>query len=87
MIDLNNISFERVGEIIPKGGSGTGYCEYVKLRIHYNNHKSSEVLIDNWYTDKHQQLEQLRQHLSDITGLYYINLSVDVITEFFNSLT
>ena len=87
IVDLRIVSFETVKNFTPSGGSGTGYCHYKKIKITYNNGSSQEVIIDNWYTQKSEQLKQLKDHcLSQLSFGQYIVIDQPTIDMFFECL-
>ena len=57
------LSFEKVRDIKPNSGSGTGYNQYVVVRIKYDSMTPTEAYISNWYTSKESQLAELNEHL------------------------
>lgn len=85
--DVYIVSFEKIGDIKPSGGSGTGYCQYAKLKITYNNQETSEVDIPTFYTGKLQQILTLKTHLSTLLHRYmYVVFNDDVVHKFFECL-
>lgn len=85
--DVHIVSFEKIGDIKPGGGSGTGYCQYAKLKITYNNQETSEVDIPTFYTGKLQQILALKTHLSSLLHRYmYVVFNDDVVHKFFECL-
>lgn len=85
--DVHIVSFEKIRSTKPGGGSGTGYCQYVKLKITYDNQETSEVDIPTFYTDQLQQILVLKTHLSSL--LYrnmYVVFNDDVVHKFFDCL-
>ena len=59
--DLKIKSIEEVGHIIPKGSSGTGYCQYTTLQITYENGLTQKTTIPNWYTSEQEQIQQFKE--------------------------
>lgn len=85
--DLYIKSFELIKEINSNGGDGTGYSKYKVLRINYYNNMSSEVIIDDWYTSKDIQLQQLKEHTEQLMRKYYrVILNQYTINKFFIAL-
>lgn len=85
--DVRVVSFEKIGEIKPKGGSGTGYCEYAKLKITYDNGKTSQVDIPTFYNDGLSQILRLKTHFSTLLESYmYVIYNDDVVHKFFECL-
>lgn len=85
--DLYIKSFEIIKEVNPNYGDGTGYSKYKVLKINYNNNMSSEVTIDDWYTSKDIQLQQLKEHTEQLMKKYYrVILNQYTINKFFIAL-
>ena len=85
--DVHIVSFEKIRDIKPGGGSGTGYCQYVKLKITYDNQETSEVNIPTFYTGKLQQILVLKTHLSSLLHRHmYVVFNDDVVHKFFECL-
>lgn len=81
------LSFEKVRDIKPDSGSGTGYNQYVVIRIKYDSIIPTEAYISNWYTSKESQLAELNEHLRLLARKYcYVGLTQDNIDDFFNCL-
>lgn len=52
------IKIEHVERIVPNCGSGTGYSQYVKFGVHFDNNTYQEVIVSDWYNnDQWQQFE------------------------------
>ena len=50
------IRVEKLKERIePEGGSGTGYCQYMKLKLYFDNGKDTTIAIADWCTSKEYQ--------------------------------
>lgn len=85
--DVHIVSFEKIKSIKPRGGSGTGYCQYVKLKITYDNQETSEVDIPTFYTGQLQQILALKTHLSTLLHRnMYVIFNDDVVHKFFDCL-
>ena len=85
--DVHIVSFEKIGDTKPRGGSGTGYCQYVKLKITYDNQETSEVDIPTFYTGQLQQILALKTHLSTLLHRnMYVIFNDDVVHKFFDCL-
>lgn len=81
------LSFEKVKDIKPNSGSGTGYNQYVVIRIKYDSMIPTEAYISNWYTSKESQLAELNEHLRLLARKYcYVGLTQNNIDDFFNCL-
>ena len=84
---LKIISFEKVKDIKPNSGSGTGYNQYVVVRIKYDHMAPTEAYISNWYTSEECQLAELKAHLALLAKKYcYVGLTQGNIDDFFNCL-
>lgn len=85
--DLYIKSFELIKKINPNCGDGTGYSKYKVLKINYCNNMSSEAIINDWYTPKDSQLQQLKNHTEQLMKKYYrVIINQDTIDKFFNIL-
>ena len=85
--DVHIVAFEKIRSIKPRGGSGTGYCQYVKLKITYDNQETSEVDIPTFYTGQLQQILALKTHLSTLLHRnMYVIFNDDVVHKFFDCL-
>lgn len=85
--DVHIVSFEKIRDSKPRGSSGTGYCQYVKLKITYDNHETSEVDIPTFYTGQLQQILALKTHLSTLLHRnMYVVFNDDVVHKFFDCL-
>lgn len=56
------INIEKLERIVPSGSSGTGYSQYVKLRVHFEDKTYRTVMISDWYN--HDQWSQFKEELS-----------------------
>ena len=85
--DVYVTSFEKIGYTKPKGGSGTGYCEYTKVKINHSNGAYSQVDIPTFYNDRLSQILVLKTHFSSLwdRGLYVI-YNDDLVHKFFKCL-
>ena len=85
--DVHFVAFEKIGSTKPGGGSGTGYCQYTKLKITYDNQETSEVDIPTFYTGQLQQILVLKTHLSTLLHRYmYVVFNDDAVHKFFECL-
>ena len=81
------LSFEKVRDVKPDSGSGTGYNQYVVIRIKYDSMMPTEAYISNWYASKESQLAELNTHLGLLARNYcYVSLTPSNIEDFFNCL-
>lgn len=56
------IDIEKLERIVPNGSSGTGYCQYVKFRVHFEDKTHKDVIISDWYN--YDQWSQFQEKLS-----------------------
>ena len=56
------VKIEKLERIVPNGGSGTGYSEYVKFRVHFEDKTYKDVMISDWYN--HDQWPQFVKKLN-----------------------
>ena len=64
--DLKIKNIEPIEQINPTGGSGTGYCQYTKIKVTYENDKTQIINISNWYTPKKEQIEEFKNATSQM---------------------
>lgn len=75
---------ETLGRIAPSGGSGTGYSEYVKFRVHFEDETYRDVVISDWYN--HDQWTQFKEELSWSNTCIIIDNWNDVYDMFMTAL-
>lgn len=64
--DLKIKNIEPIEQINPTGGSGTGYCQYTKIKVTYENDETQIINISNWYTPKKEQIEEFKNATSQM---------------------
>lgn len=64
--DLKIKNIELIEQINPTGGSGTGYCQYTKIKVTYENDETQIINISNWYTPKKEQIEEFKNATSQM---------------------
>ena len=64
------IDIEKLERIVPNGGSGTGYGQYLKFRVHFEDRTHKDVTILDWYNS--DQWPQFQEELNR-TGTYIDN--------------
>lgn len=64
--DLKIKNIEPIEQINPTGGSGTGYCQYTKIKVTYENDETQIINIANWYTPKKEQIEEFKNATSQM---------------------
>ena len=64
--DLKIKNIEPIEQINPTGGSGTGYCQYTKIKVTYENGETQIINISNWYTPKKEQIEEFKNATSQM---------------------
>lgn len=64
--DLKIKNIEPIEQINPTGGSGTGYCQYTKIKVTYENDETQIINISNWYTSKKVQIEEFKNATSQM---------------------
>lgn len=87
--DVKIQSIKKIDRIIPNMSSGTGYCEYIKLLIEFDNHLSKTILLPDWYTDLSTQIKDFKTEMGSMLTLGYyviiddevINTLIDIINE------
>ena len=87
--DIKIKSIKKIDRIVPKGSSGTGYCQYLKLLIEFDNHLSKTILLPDWYTDLSTQIKDFKTEMGAMLTLGYrviiddkaINTLVEIINE------
>ena len=85
--DITIISIETTGKIIPNGGSGTGYCQYLKLEVTFSDNIRKEIVISNWYTDKYTQWNEFEDHMKTmLSSGKYVVISDETYNMFFNAI-
>lgn len=85
--DVRVVSFEKIGDVKPKGSSGTGYCKYAKLKITYDNGGTTQVDIPTFYNDQLSQILVLKTHFSSLWDRgFYVIYNDDVVHKFFKCL-
>lgn len=62
--DLKIKNIEPIEQINPTGGSGTGYCQYTKIKVTYENDETQIINIANWYTPEKEQIEEFKSATS-----------------------
>lgn len=55
------VDIKKLERIVPNGGSGTGYSQYVKFRVHFDDKTYKDVMISDWYND--DQWPQFQEEL------------------------
>jgi hypothetical protein len=65
--DLKIKNIEPIEQINPTGGSGTGYCQYTKIKVTYENDETQIINIANWYTHEKEQIEEFKNALNITT--------------------
>lgn len=63
-LKIKNI--ELIEQINPTGGSGTGYCQYTKIKVTYENDEAQIINIANWYTPEKEQIEEFKNATSQM---------------------
>ena len=87
--DIKIQSIKKIDRIIPNISSGTGYCEYIKLLIEFDNHLSKTILLPGWYTDLPAQINDFKTEMGAMLTLGYyvivddeaINTLLDILNE------
>lgn len=64
--DLKIKNIEPIEQINPTGGSGTGYCQYTKIKVTYENDETQIINISNWYTSKEMQVKEFKDATSQM---------------------
>lgn len=64
--DLKIKNIEPIEQINPTGGSGTGYCQYTKIKVTYENDETQIINIANWYTSEKEQIEEFKNATSQM---------------------
>ena len=64
--DLKIKNIEPIEQINPTGGSGTGYCQYTKIKVTYENGETQIINISNWYTPKKEQIKEFKNATSQM---------------------
>ena len=64
--DLKIKNIEPIEQINPTGGSGTGYCQYTKIKVTYENDETQIINISNWYTPKEEQIKEFKDATSQM---------------------
>ena len=88
IVEVRITKFEELEYIHPKkSSSGTGYCEYKKIKVYYDVYHPSVVLISNWYTSKQMQLSELKKHVKDVLPENcFVIYNQETIDKFFECL-
>ena len=64
--DLKIKNIELIEQINPTGGSGTGYCQYTKIKVIYENDETQIINIANWYISEKEQIEEFKNATSQM---------------------
>ena len=64
--DLKIKNIEPIEQIKPTSGSGTGYCQYTKIKVTYENDETQIINISNWYTSKEMQVKEFKDATSQM---------------------
>lgn len=62
--DLKIKNIKAIEQINPTGGSGTGYCQYTKVKVTYENDETQIINIANWSTPEKEQIEEFKNATS-----------------------
>ena len=85
--DLTIKKIEPVKQIIPKGGSGTGYCQYTTVKVIYENDEFQTITMANWYTPKEEQIRQFKENTQQMLSKgYYVIHSENAIAMLLKAL-
>ena len=83
--DIEIKSIKKIDRIVPKGSSGTGYCQYIRLFIEFSNHLSKAILLPDWYTDLSTQIKNFKTEMGSMLTLgYYVIVDDEVINTLIN---
>lgn len=84
--DLRIISFDNIERIKPNTNNIL-YCEYVRIRVNFDNGSNKCINISDWYTSKEIQVQELKQEMSQLLHIgYYVIINQDTIDNFLNIL-
>ena len=84
--DLRIISFDNIERIKPNTNNIL-YCEYVRIRVNFDNGSNKYINISDWYTSKEIQVQELKQEMSQLLHIgYYVIINQDTIDNFLNIL-
>lgn len=83
--DIKIQSIKKIDRIILNMSSGTGYCEYIKLLVEFDNHLSKTILLPDWYTDLSTQIKDFKTEIGTMLTLgYYVIVDDEAIDNLIN---
>ena len=78
------IDIKKLERIVPNGSSGTGYSQYVKFRVHFEDKTYEDVTISDWYN--YDQWSQFQKELNRLNTFINIDNWTEVYDMFMTAL-